>query len=56
MVRERKQAEFLVEESFPWELVERIGVMDKVIAEKVKAIVGEAAHQPEVVVAPNWYY
>ena len=28
-MRERKQAEFLVEEFFPWELVERIGVIDK---------------------------
>ena len=56
MVRERKQAEFLVQESFPWELVERIGVIDNKIAEEVNAILNEARHKPDVVVAPSWYY
>jgi len=56
IVRERKQSEFLVEESFPWELVERIGVIDKATAESVGDILNGAAHRPEVVVAGNWYY
>lgn len=56
IVRERKQAEFLVEESFPWELVERIGVIGNMIAKSVADILSRAGHKPEVVVAPNWYY
>jgi hypothetical protein len=33
-VKEGKQAEFLVEASFPWELVERIGVLSTAIAQR----------------------
>jgi ssDNA thymidine ADP-ribosyltransferase, DarT len=56
IVKEHKQAEFLVEESFPWELIERIGVFDKEIAERAASVLSEAALRPEVVVAGNWYY
>jgi hypothetical protein len=56
IVKERKQAEFLVEGSFPWELVERIGVIDSKAAESAARICSEARHRPEIVVAPNWYY
>jgi hypothetical protein len=56
IVRERKQAEFLVEGSFPWELIERIGVMDKKMEESVANGLSEAAHRPEVVVVGSWYY
>jgi hypothetical protein len=56
MVREHKQAEFLVEGFFPWELVERIGVIDRKIAERVAGVLSEAAHRPDVLVAGNWYY
>ncbi len=56
IVRERKQAEFLVSRSFPWELIERIGAFDNTIAERVSSILSEAAHAPEVLVAPSWYY
>ena len=56
IVRERKQSEFLVEESFPWQLIDRIGVIDRTAAEYVTNTLSGAAHVPEVVVAPNWYY
>lgn len=56
MIRERKQAEFLVYGCFPWELVERIGVADNRIATTVQTILSEAVDKPEVVVTPNWYY
>ncbi|MCX6636223.1 MAG: DUF4433 domain-containing protein [Acidobacteria bacterium] len=56
IVRERKQAEFLVEESFPWELVERIGVIDEKTAEQVVGAIQHADHKPKIVVARNWYY
>jgi len=51
-----KQAEFLVYESFPWELVERIGVIDGRIAQQVTDAVREAEHKPLVRVEPRWYY
>jgi hypothetical protein len=55
-VRDQKQAEFLLEESFPWELVERIGVIDDEMAQRVTAALQGAEHRPPVVVARNWYY
>jgi len=56
IVKERKQAEFLVEQYFPWELVERIGVIDTETERHVSSILTNASHKPAVVVAPNWYY
>lgn len=54
--KEGKQAECLIEEKFPWSLVERIGVIDDDMAERVRKVLNEAEHQPEVIVARNWYY
>lgn len=56
IVRERKQAEFLVTQSFPWELVERIGVIDQEMADSVADVLGRAQHRPEILVAQSWYY
>jgi ssDNA thymidine ADP-ribosyltransferase, DarT len=56
IVRERKQAEFLVQQSFPWELVRRIGVIDAETADGVTQVCDAARHRPKVVVEPNWYY
>ena len=56
LVKEGKQAEFLVHESFPWELVEHIGVKDKDIERQVNDILRVARHKPLVTVKPNWYY
>ena len=55
-VREKKQAEFLIEHSFPWTLVERIGVLSQSIQGKVQATLRSAAHRPPVAVLRNWYY
>ncbi len=55
-MKEGKQAEFLIEEYFPWELVELIGVIDGEVAEQVQNAITQADHQPEVVVKPDWYY
>ena len=41
-VKEGKQAEFLVHESFPWELVERIGVQNAAVLEQVNEILGSS--------------
>lgn len=55
-VKEGKQAEFLVYESFPWKLVERIGVMDLRVKAQVEAAIAAADHKPFVAVEHGWYY
>ncbi|MGE0791201.1 MAG: DUF4433 domain-containing protein [Sandaracinaceae bacterium] len=55
-VRERKQAEFLVEDEFDWSLVRRIGVHSTAIATQVRGILASATHQPPVAVERAWYY
>jgi len=54
--KEGKQAEFLIEHSFPWQLVERIGVMNRTIYTQVVHALAGAAHQPPVEVRRDWYY
>jgi hypothetical protein len=54
-VKEGKQAEFLMRESFPWELVEKVGVMSASLRAQVRDILG-AAGQPVVEIRPDWYY
>lgn len=55
-IKEGKQAEFLMEHSFPWGLVERIGVMSRPVAQKVSNAMGSASHRAIVEVKRNWYY
>lgn len=55
-LKEGKQAEFLVEESFPWTLVERIGVNSQSVAQQVSdAMIGHR-HRPPVEIKRSWYY
>jgi hypothetical protein len=54
--KRRKQAEFLIHQSFPWPWVEGIGVIDTEMAEQVGAILASAEHQPPILVQRNWYY
>lgn len=54
--KRRRQVEFLVHGFFPWELVERIGVMNDVMAAKVSALLEGAKHVPVVSVQRGWYY
>jgi hypothetical protein len=55
-LQEGKQAEFLVERSFPWELVSRIGVRTPAIRLQVEHALRDALHRPVVDVVPGWYY
>jgi hypothetical protein len=55
-VKEAKQAEFLVHGSFPWNLVERIGVASPPTQVSVAAAIARAAYRPPVDVRPDWYY
>lgn len=54
--REAKAAEFLVETSFPWQLVTRIGVRSQQVYGQVRAALQVAAHKPHVEIKPEWYY
>jgi hypothetical protein len=55
-IKEAKQAEFLVQRSFPWHLVERIGVQSQGIAPRVASAMQGAAHRPMIEVKRDWYY
>ena len=52
----RRQAEFLVHNRFPVELIAGIGVISNKIADSVKQILAETGHQIQVAARPNWYY
>lgn len=54
--KEGKQAEFLLEQSFPWELVERIGVHSRTIFQQVANALPTEGHRPLVEILPAWYY
>lgn len=56
IVKEGKQAEFLVHESFPWELVDTIGVIDASIESQVRDALRGVRHQPAVRVERAWYF
>lgn len=56
VVKEAKQAEFLVFESFPWNLIEEIGTIDAATTEMVIESINTAVHQPRVRTRPAWYY
>ena len=55
-VKEGKRAEFLVHQSFPWNLVGRIGVYSLNIRSKVLGVLQAATYRPTVEVRPEWYY
>jgi hypothetical protein len=54
-IQEYKQAEFLTYESFPWELVERIGVCNNDVRRQVIEKLGNRGF-PEVGIERDWYY
>lgn len=56
VVKEGKQAEFLLHGDFPWALVSRIGVHSDAVAASVHKAIGAATHKPTVAVMPGWYF
>lgn len=54
--KEGKQAEFLLEHSFPWHLVERIGVLSRTTYQLVANALPAGGHRPLVSLQPDWYY
>ncbi len=55
-IRQAKQAEFLVHDFFPWELVRRIGVLTGPVAQRAYNALQGADHRPTVEVMRDWYY
>jgi hypothetical protein len=55
-IKEGKQAEFLLENSFPWHLIERIGVHSDVIYQNVSNVLLSGKHRTQVEIKTNWYY
>ncbi len=53
---EGKQAEFLAELKFPWELVSRIGAQSTKVHNQVLVALQESAHKPVVDTKSDWYY
>ena len=54
--KEGKQAEFLIESRFPWELISRIGVLSRSTHDQVRTVQQAVAHKPVVEIKPEWYY
>jgi hypothetical protein len=55
-IKEGKQAEFLVHRSFPWSLVERVGVPSMATGRQATTAISSAAHHPNIELKPTWYY
>jgi hypothetical protein len=56
VVKEGKQAEFLVHEFFPWHLVERISVHNADVLSRVTESLRGSAHTPTVAIERGYYY
>lgn len=54
--KEQKQAEFLIEQHFPWHLVEEIAVINQVTGQQAVQAIAGAAYRPGVQIRPAWYY
>lgn len=56
--KERKQAEFLVHEFVPWDLVEALAVMNDGMKQRVENLLSRypASAQKPVLVRRRWYY
>ena len=54
--KEGKQAEFLIERQFPWELVSGIAVLSRHVHDQVNSALQAAAHKPIIEIRPDWYY
>jgi ssDNA thymidine ADP-ribosyltransferase, DarT len=55
-VKEGKQAEFLVAQSVPWQLVRRVGAMNAAVQTQAMRNMGGVVHRPSVEVFRSWYF
>jgi len=54
--KEEKQAEFLVQDDFPFNLFGAIVVINEDMKNQVESILEDKDHQPKVLVKRDWYY
>jgi hypothetical protein len=54
--KEGKQAEFLLEQSLPWQLVERIGALSRATYNLAANALPRTGHRPAVELRREWYY
>ena len=54
--KETKQAEFLVEGFFPWNLVQRVGVISCDLQKRATEVLKAARYKPSIEIKRNWYY
>lgn len=54
--KRRRQAEFLVHQFFPWQLIQEIGVINPAIQTQVREILQSFKVQTCVEVYSKWYY
>ena len=55
-LKEKKQAEFLLEQSFPWSLALRVGVHSAKVGKQAHSAMRATAHQPTVKIKADRYY
>ena len=55
-IQEGKQAEFLIHDTCPWHLVEKIGVLNDNIRNQVNGILRNVQYKPVVKIERTWYY
>lgn len=55
-VRERKQAEFLMHDWFPWSLVEHVGVFDQNTLKLAKRAIAIGTNDPTIGIENGWYF
>ena len=55
-VKEGKQAEFLIEYSFPWEQISRVGVYSQQARNGALQALRSSIHQLPIEIKPEWYY
>lgn len=54
--KEGKQAEFLAEHCFPWQLIERIGVYSQSVSQRVLNAIPVNVYRPKIEIKSDWYY
>ena len=54
--RDKKSAEFLFNNFYPWHSILQIGCFSDIIKGKIEGLINGNPHIPQVVVKRNWYY
>jgi hypothetical protein len=56
LVKEGKQAEFLIHDICAWQLIEKIGVLNQKMLDKVNSLLENSKYKPVVAIEKSWYY